>query len=197
MSTSVSVPTNTAFEALVARVAALEALQALPPGQSTSGLSSRLFGSEAWWSGNIGITDGNGNLWYAVRRSVVGDLQAGDVLDVRAQLAVRNDTGWNVEFAHALIVGPAATTGVGGWSGAGLSALGGVALEAINGDNITPGQHYGSPFIAEVYRVPAAITNAAVFACVRARCSAANGNQNLTQLTDLQSLTVFRYRGVA
>ncbi|MBN8533834.1 MAG: hypothetical protein J0L51_07055 [Rhizobiales bacterium] len=147
--------------------------------------------SEAWWRGNITVTNGAGEIWYAVRRAELTNLKAGDILDVRMRHAQRNDTGWNVEQVYAAMI-------VSGRSPAGyvtgsIGNFGGTLLETVNGENVTPSQHYGSPFDAELYRVPAPMPVASVIMCVRARCSAANGNQVLAQLGDLQSLRIKRY----
>lgn len=189
MTDLVEVPTAEAFAALAQRVAALEQAGGQPGGNpAPAECPVLILRSEVWWSGDIAITDGNSQLWYACRRLHVNQPKAGEDLTVFGQAAFRNDTGWNVELASTLAyvedVAPA------GYSGS--AAFGGVKFSTINGKNVTPGEHYGSPVNFGTFTVPNDAPVASILLCLRARCSAANGNQVLVALSDLMDLIAFR-----
>jgi len=116
------------------------------------------------------------SLWYCARRAVVVDVKAGDILLVTGRGQVTNNTGWVVEVAELLTV---TSETLGSHYPTDLPTTYGVnqqAVQPIIGRNVTPDVHYLNWHMHEVVKVVADAPVLNVSVWLRARSSAANGN---------------------
>lgn len=150
------------------------------------------------WS-QIAITSGASQLWYSIYQMPIDDVVAGEIWDMRGETSIRNDTGWNVEVACIFAAVPSIKTAPAPETATKYTAVqtNGISLPVSEyydpiGRNSTPGAHYDVPQRTFLWIVPQDYERIWLSYRVRARCSAANGNQSLTVQGHLGRLQLVR-----
>jgi hypothetical protein len=184
------------LDALAQRVTALEARPASAASASIRP-EVRETQTPAWGSPNIGVTSGTSQMVYTLYQDRLDNVAQDEVLFLYGEGSLRNDLGWNVEVASIW-------TGVPGVTAPNAASPtwenGGFCFEADSlgpdpiGQNVTPGNHYADPQRFYAWTAPQDYESLWVCYRVRARCSEANGNQNLTFQEDLGRIIVVRFR---
>lgn len=116
------------------------------------------------------------SLWYCTRRAQVADVKAGDILLVTGRGQVTNNTGWIVELAELLTVTPTTLESFYSNTTPTLYGVNQQAVQPIIGRNVTPDTHYINWHMHEVVKIAADAPILNVSVWLRARSSAANGN---------------------
>lgn len=177
---SIEVPTAAQHEALIARVAALEAR----PIGGGAGITARYLKSGPEVDMAVPVMQYPQAQWRNVYVLNLGALAAGDLVFVTIASEVRNDAGFNVEFATQTLIAPGGlyyhddmgncpTANPPWYSGAHL-------LSPINGTNVDPTKHYLQHNRTEVWRCPANMPSAIAYHRVRCRSTAATGAEMCT-----------------
>ncbi|CAN7514753.1 hypothetical protein [Bosea sp. LjRoot237] len=120
----------------------------------------------------VGIVDGNTTVWGTPYYINVGAFQAGDIIQVFADVEAENTASYNVEFVTQVLLSST-------WVPNNVDAVAGShILLPINGYNVDPIDHYYSETRSASYRLPAAFPGGVIQFRLRTRSSAATGGQN-------------------
>ncbi|WID96016.1 hypothetical protein QO058_25270 [Bosea vestrisii] len=120
----------------------------------------------------VGITNGSTTVWGNPYYLYLSNLQAGDIIQVFADIEAENTATYNVEFATQVLL-------TSSWVPNNVNSIAAShILLPINGYNVDQAEHYYSETRAASYQLPVALTDAVMQFRLRTRSSAATGGQN-------------------